>query len=292
MKNILIFCEGKVDGSQSLDIKILSKLLLGIEPKTIIPVGGKGSLFAYMDGYIKRGGVVKPDFAFGLRDRDFDFPIPSEINIIKSKSTNPQKEGGVQKRVFATYKTCMENYLLEPQILTTFITQNHKKLKELDVSDVSNWLKESAFAIRYYTAARHALGKVQIPIDIASTWTKGSGNIPTNLGHDFCLAESIKIIEAYRRPLESVTIDVLKVAFSAFSTIFDSQEHYDSEEYLVYSNGKDIVKSFNNVFNAKTKQSFPNWEDYYDFAIKEIDFKQFADLKKLFDIIEQASKSE
>ena len=282
MKNILIFCEGKVEGAQSLDTKILSKLLSGIEPKTIVPVGGKRSLSAYMDGYVKRGGVIKPDFIFGLRDRDFDFQIPSEVDIIE------QGNMGSKKRVFATYRTCMENYLLNPQILVQFLTENNITI---NLSDVSEWLKESAYTIRYYTAARHALGQVQISTKIVLTWTGGSGNIPTDLGQDFCLSESIKIIEAYRRPLESVTIDTFKNSFSEFSTVFDSQEHYASDEYLVYSNGKDIAKSFSSVFSGKTNRPFPSWENYYNFAIKEIDFKQFIDFKKLFDIIEQANKS-
>ena len=136
------------------------------------------------------------------------------------------------------------------------------------------------------------MGKVQIPTKIASTWTGGSGNIPNNLDEDFCLSESIKIIEAYRSPLEKVTIDALKNAFSDFSTVFDSPKHYASDNYLVYSNGKDIAKSFSSVFNTKMNLPFPSWKDYYNFAIEEIDFKQFADLKQLFDIIEQASKSE
>ena len=84
MKNTLIFCEGKDEG-QSLDIDILLKLVKGVSGVTIIPVGGKRSLLAFIDGYMKRGGVIKPDLSIGLRDRDFDFPIPAITSLIEAR---------------------------------------------------------------------------------------------------------------------------------------------------------------------------------------------------------------
>jgi hypothetical protein len=156
---------------------------------------------------------------------------------------------------------------------------------------VEEWLKESVRNIQFYTAARHALGKVQVAVKISTSWTGESGKLPKELDADFCLLEAKKIIESYLTSSNKVTISDLEIAFETFSKKFDLPEFYNSDNYLVYANGKDIQTSFSKVFQSHTKQSFPSWDDYYDFAIKETDFNKFEDFKQLHQIIGSALNS-
>jgi hypothetical protein len=278
MKNTLIFCEGKdILEGQSLDIHVLSKLLNGVSGVTIIPVGGKRSLLAFIDGYTKRGGVIKPDLSIGLRDRDFDFPIPTNKSLIETRDNKLN----AAKLVYASYRTCIENYLLDTATITQFI-ENMGINSPVDVSEI---MRQSAKDIRYYTASRHALGKVQIPVNIKTSWTNKSGQLPDSLDKKTILKESWQLIDNYRLPIEKVSFKKFKEAFQEFSNIFEDESHYINEDYLIYANGKDLAKSFSNQFQTIVGRPFPNWKDYYRFAIKEIDFTQFEDFKQLLDIV-------
>jgi hypothetical protein len=287
MKNLSIFCEGKTDqGRQSLDIKILNKYIKSAYPQiTIIPFGGKRSMKAFIDGYIQQKSVVSLDLCIGLRDRDFDFPVPSTSSIIPITDKSEKKQK-TEKMTFATYRTCIENYLFDPHLLAQFVL--FKKVKgqdKLQFSLTEEWLKESVQNIQFYTAARHALGKVQIAVKIHTTWTGESGKLPKELDANFCLSEARKIIEIYLNSSNKVKLSDLETEFDTFSKQFTTSEFYNSDDYLVYANGKDIQTAFSKVFQSYTKQPFPNWDEYYDFAIKETDFNKFEDLKELYQII-------
>lgn len=289
MKKISIFCEGKTEeGKQSLDIKILIKFIKSAYPQiTIIPFGGKRSMKAFIDGYIQQKGVVSMDLCIGLRDRDFDFPIPDKSSII-SIDEKSEKKQKTEKMIFATYRTCIENYLLDPNLLCQFvINEKVKGQQKLHASLTEEWLKESVRDIQFYTAARHALGKVQIPVKISTSWTGQSGKLPEKLDSSFCLTEAKNIVENYLTSTNSVTINNLEKAFETFSKKFASSIFYNSDDYLVYANGKDIQTSFSKIFESHTGHSFPSWDKYYDFAIKETDFNKFEDLKQFSQIIER-----
>lgn len=293
MKKISIFCEGKTEeGKQSLDIKILIKFIKSAYPQiTIIPFGGKRSMKAFIDGYIQQKGVVSMDLCIGLRDRDFDFPIPDKSSII-SVSEKSEKKQKTEKMIFATYRTCIENYLLDPNLLCQFvINEKVKGQQKLHASLTEEWLKDSVRDIKYFTAARHALGKVQIPVKISTSWTGQSGKLPEKLDSSFCFTEAKNIIQNYLTPLNSVTIENLEKEFDTFSKKFTSPIFYNSDDYLVYANGKDIQTSFSKVFESHTGHSFPSWDKYYDFAIKETDFNKFEDLKQLSQIIKKELNS-
>jgi hypothetical protein len=275
MKNTLIFCEGKnIDEGQSLDIHVLLKLLNGISGVTIIPVGGKRSLLAFIDGYTKRGGVIRPDLSIGLRDRDFDFPIPTNEALIETRDNALN----AAKLVYATYRTCIENYLLDPTLMSQFVATKGLNIQ----ADISEIMRQSAKDIRYYTASRHALGKVQVPVNIKTSWTNKSGQLPDSLDKKTIIKESRQMIVNYRSPIEKVTF---KNAFQDFSDVFEAETHYTNADYLIYANGKDLAKSFSNQFHTITGRPFPNWKEYYTFAIKEIDFTKFEDFKQLLDLV-------
>jgi hypothetical protein len=278
MKNTLIFCEGKnIDEGQSLDIHVLLKLLNGISGVTIIPVGGKRSLLAFIDGYTKRGGVIRPDLSIGLRDRDFDFPIPTNEALIETRDNALN----AAKLVYATYRTCIENYLLDPTLMRQFVATKGLNIQ----ADISEIMRQSAKDIRYYTASRHALGKVQVPVNIRTSWTNKSGQLPDSLDKKTIIKESRQMIVNYRSPIEKVTFKKFNDAFQDFSDVFEAESHYTNEDYLIYANGKDLAKSFSNQFHTITGRPFPNWKDYYTFAIKEIDFTKFEDFKQLLDLV-------
>jgi Protein of unknown function (DUF4435) len=278
MKNTLIFCEGKnIDEGQSLDTPVLLKLLNGISGVTIIPVGGKRSLLAFIDGYTKRGGVIRPDLSIGLRDRDFDFPIPTNEALIETRDNKLN----AAKLVYATYRTCIENYLLDATLMSRFVVTKGLNIQ----ADISEIMRQSAKDIRYYTASRHALGKVQVPVNIKTSWTNKSGQLPDSLDKKTIIKESRQMIVNYRSPIEKVTFKKFNDAFQDFSDVFEAETHYTKDEYLIYANGKDLAKSFSNQFHTITGRPFPNWKEYYTFAIKEIDFTQFEDFKQLLDLV-------
>ena len=281
MKKVFIFCEGKKEiNFQSLDIKILEKILTDIEGATIIPIGGKRSLGAFIDGYIERGGVIKPELSIGLRDRDFDFPIPSNESLIESR----ENKSGSAKVIYATYRTCIENYLIDDKLIQAFLDAENLHI----AGSIHEILEQSAKQIRYYTAARHALGKVQVPVKIKTTWTSGSGSLPNDFDKKYMLKESKTLIEKYRSPIEKVSFRKFRYAFKEFSELFENDEHYNNKQYLIYANGKDLAKSFSIQFENVTGKQFPNWQKYYIFAISKIDFLQFADFARLQSIIKNS----
>ncbi len=279
MDNIVLFCEGK---ETSLDYLVFNKLLTqqSLANITLIPLNGVGSSTAFVDGYIRRGGVLKIDRAYFIRDRDFDFPIPVQPGIIEVK-----RNGGLANNVsiYSSYRTTLENYLINARILHEFLSDQ----TPISQCDVQKLIENAARSILDYSIVRHALGKLRKSISLNTTWVpQGSGTLPdlTTLGSlDACRAKAHELINTYQREVAPLNIANFDQYLDSFQAQFSPSGFIQNDDYLVYFHGKDLQKAITKQVNDINIQL--SWPIYYKFAIDRIDFYRFEDYQQLMNIL-------
>ncbi|WP_238361068.1 hypothetical protein [Iningainema tapete] len=99
----VIFCEGK---QTSLDFRLLNRVVenLLIDKPTIVPSGSKFTFSIFTQGYFSREQATNQRYII-FRDRDFDAQPTDNIELIQLKS------------MFLTHRACVENYLLNADLL-------------------------------------------------------------------------------------------------------------------------------------------------------------------------------
>lgn len=122
----VIFCEGK---QTSLDNSLLEHLIRDLQaatPPTIVPAGSKFTFTIFAQGYFfPDEGTKQPYIVF--RDRDFDLPPAEDVCLLQIPT---------QPRVFLTHRSCIENYLLDADLLDQYWTE---KQREKDENPASRW---------------------------------------------------------------------------------------------------------------------------------------------------------
>ena len=284
MANTTLFCEGK---GTSLDYVIFSKLLQIVSNPssiTLVPLGGKFNSTAFVDGYIQRGGVVAIDKAFFLRDRDFDFPIPEIPSLI-----SVAERKGINRNVFiyASYRTTVENYLINSNLLHEFIERS----SPLSLVNVTQIVTEAAQTIVHYSAVRHALGKIRKPVALGTTWiVEGSGHLPNSpilQSLDQCMDKAEELINRFAQDADMISTNEFRRFADEFSQRFADRLFWENGEFLVWFHGKDLQKAITNQFiNQGVRFS---WTNYYRFAIDKIDFFQFTDYKSFIDALNEST---
>lgn len=296
-----IFCEGSAD---SLDMKVLEKVLEGLSPDTktpkIVPAGGKGNLPNFLQGYLSRGGVGSNDIntAIGFRDRDFDAPVPIEPQL--SSSRNP--------RIKLSYRATIENYLLSYDSLFRFIQEDRDKYRMIGINnldDARNVFEEEARNLKYYTASRHTLGVLRQAISMDTTWTQGSGELPNALDRADCLQKTIQLVENVKNKAQSLTNHAKTIVgvtetVSMITNAYIEQiyEHFidrfndtfiENQEYLIWYNGKDIQKAIKNRMPFRL-QGF-SFKKYYQYVLdsEHFNIQNFPDLIELRNILNGTS---
>ncbi len=263
---VVLFCEGRKD---SLDLKIYNKISPGSTKITIKPLGSKYGSFAHVEGYRQSGGInAKKKFVL-IRDRDFDFPVPQNPELIVAKE-NPENAF----YYYSTYKTTIENYLLSVKLLADFLEKEENFINTLVIN--------AAKQITNYSTVRHALGAIRVHNQRAeTTWTGGSGKISTILDKSFeeCCAEAIKLIDKFKNQFDHYNHAVFATKSNEFLTQFMADEFLTNSYFLDYYNGKDLEKSIS-ILAEKQKINI-DWDKYHDFAIDKIDFLGFPDMKQL-----------
>jgi hypothetical protein len=153
---VTIYCEGK---KGSIDFDILERIVQAIQIKgdsavQIRPIGGKQGAGAIIN-YIEQG-VASSKFKLFFRDRDFDFPIP------ESPILEPDRERGYQ---YFGYRNTIENYLFDPSVFWEFIVSDPRlvRFNLHSERDVKHVFVQAADRIKFYQAARHAMGKTSAP---------------------------------------------------------------------------------------------------------------------------------
>ncbi|MCO6478260.1 MAG: DUF4435 domain-containing protein [Phaeodactylibacter sp.] len=261
-----IFCEGNRDSwdKEVLEKIIASTQLIDIE---VVPVGGKGSLANFRDGYVKGNRLVKEDVqSLGFRDRDFDFPVPEKPQLIKAGNN-----------IYASYRTTIENYLLNPKQLFQFIQEKEHldKLKESSRSleGVKTIFRETALELKYYAAARCALGEVRKSIRLDTTWRSRSGDLPDDLSREHCLNEAIQLVQYAASQASSYTIEAITKSFERFLERFD-EEFFQNESYLIWFNAKDLQT----LLKPKLFVTDFSFKGYYKYSLEHFQYTQFPDL--------------
>ncbi|MCU0347807.1 MAG: DUF4435 domain-containing protein [Saprospiraceae bacterium] len=262
-----IFCEG---GAKSHDRRILDTLILELAVKPrLVTAGSKRGMPAFIDGYFSGQRAVSPAFQIAFRDRDFDFPIPDKQSLIYTD----------KKRLFASYRTTIENYLIAPDILFNFIEA--KGISDTGITNEASsklFLDEVAAELKFYSAARHTLGSMRENLDFGTTWMPKSGALPESLEKEYCIEKSLMLIEPSREKSSNLSVDIFEKRYSEFLGKFD-QSFFEKGDYLIWFNGKDLMELIrkrlaNTTFSEKA---------YFDFAHQYFDFRKFPDLTELFD---------
>jgi hypothetical protein len=272
-KATYVFCEG---GGNSHDGKILGKLFdeLTFKP-VLIPSGGKRGMAAFVQGYFSGAKVVSSDTKLAFRDRDFDFPVPDMPSLIETEKI----------WMFAGFRTSIENYLLDSKIFFDFLDQNH--IRDTGIENPENaklLFDEVALELKYYSAARHSLGKIRARMDFDTTWTHGSGDLPKSLAEAYCINKSLQLIEPIRLKSVNLTEEVFQTHFAVFLEKFNDV-FFENADYLIWFSGKDIMEA---IHRRLGRQKFSP-KLYYNFAHKQFDFRKFPDLTELFDKLNNLS---
>lgn len=268
----LLFCEGE---PHSLDYRLLSRLLRGKPPTTlIVPSGGKQGLRSFIRGRL--AGYPSPPRYLAFRDRDFD--VEPSVNVVLIA---PQPD----KPVFFTHRAAVENYLLDATLIDSYWTAlsqdapSWSHANSPGVSDIRSWMDEAARQITSYEATRWALSRLK-PADrwpeLSTTWTEGSGYLPASVTEDDCLAQAKTLVSDYKAATSNVSDESLVDYYQRFSARFAVSEFVDRCEYLVWFHGKDLAKTMQRMRpNSISMQHFCGW------AVEHVDWNQHVDLRQL-----------
>jgi hypothetical protein len=277
--SVMLFCEGD---NSSPDRKVLEKLFPN--PPIIVPLGGKFGSPAYIEGYLKAGRVIQPKYAFLLKDRDFDYPIPETAQLIDAKPKN----GSNGRFFYATYRSAIENYLIDSQLVCNFLVQKGLAITQEEIHSV---FKEAALAIKEYSAVRHALGKLRKPLNLKTTWVKeGSGHLPTLetlMSLELLKKEAHVLISEFEDSANSISIEDFDKILKDFKDRFDAESFWQNNEYMIWFHGKDLQKAISHQFEIQ-KIKIGSWDSYFTYAMENIDFvNKFPELKEFQQIVIQ-----
>lgn len=273
----VVFCEGQTG---SLDYRLLDILLDGIpEPPTIVPCGSKFGFPNFASGYFS-GNTNVPWIAF--RDRDFDKEPPTEPALLQLNS----------RKVFLSHRTTIENYLLDAVLIHRYWTEKFLQSTKIPSSRwawgdspgeaaIREEIETAAREISDYQAVRWALGHLTnvggARKQLATTWTKNSGNLPQSLKLEACRKEAVELIRRFREAVDQVSEDIFDQRLTEYLIRFRQESFWSEKKYLIWFQGKDIQKAINQRNNH-----FLQWEAFFDWALSpseaRIDIGAYPDL--------------
>lgn len=264
---LTIYCEG-TRRSHDYDLihKIVKDKLVQIQP-----IGSKRGAEAFIEDCENQKGGAEAFIFF--RDRDFDVAVPEKPSLIKQGTT------------FYSYRTTIENYLFDAHCFFAFL-ENKKLNRQYKIhspKEVQNTFIKAAKKISYYQALRHTMAQMRDSTDGATTWLKGnSGSLPYPLDDKMRYRQkALDSVKETSTQTEINTEEAFDATLDAFSTRFDNEDFYLASQYLIWFQGKDFAKSL-----SLTLPQFP-MAQYYKFAKKYFDYRQFEDLVELREIIEK-----
>ena len=282
-----IFCEGK---QNSLDYKLLNRVIKGIGHKcTIVPAGSKFTFSVFASGYFSQVKSTNQRYIV-FRDRDFDAKPNSKVQLVPLYDRASNK-------VFLSYRACIENYLLDANLLHNYwVAKYTEKLENPSsrwghgdspgVEAIAAWIEDSARNLQDYQSVRWALGDLlrmsASRQQLKTTWTKGSGELPAFLSLQDCKTEALELINQFKQAIDTVTIEEFEASLSAYVEKFQQDDFWIKEEYLIWFDGKDIQKEM-----QRQKSQYPALKAFFDWAVTELEISQHPDLIELRTKIEQ-----
>lgn len=280
----VIFCEGK---QKSLDAKLLERVLetMPVERPTIVPSGGKFTFSVFAQGYFFPDETVNQRYIV-FRDRDFDTEPTTNIQLLQ------------WQRQFLTHRTCVENYLLDVDLIHSYWVEEYtNKLNNPSskwghgnspgIEAILAWIEASARSIQQYQAVRWALANLlQISAErsqLKTTWTGGSGTLPSSVALQDCKTEAESLIKRFREAVDTVTQDRFEESLATYQNRFAQEEFWAQQQYLIWFHGKDIRKAM----QKQQPQYISLYDSFCNWAIAQLDITEYPDLIELRTKIEE-----
>ncbi|NEQ69119.1 MAG: DUF4435 domain-containing protein [Symploca sp. SIO1B1] len=281
----IIFCEGD---KTSLDYPLLGRIVDNqVDNYTIVPAGGKFSFSNFIQGYLSGSKSANQQYLV-FRDRDFDFEPTTKIQLLELTNSR----GNLL--VFLTHRACIENYLLDAELIHDYWEEMYKKKQESDskwghkdspgVATISEWIETSAKNLQAYQAVRWALGDLvrmsAAREHLKTTWTDNSGELPNSLELQFCKSEALELINQFRGNVENIKPEIFEESLIKYQEKFDLEDFWKKEEYLTWFHGKDIQKEM-----QRQKNHYISLASFFKWAITKLDLDKHQDIKELQDKI-------
>jgi len=276
----ILFCEGQGDPDHpsGLDTRLLNRLLQGKPPGTVIqPAGGKYQMRAFIRGRLAGEGAQANYLAF--RDRDFDAQPTPDASLIPFRSGQP---------IYMPYRAAVENYLIDASLIDNYWNEqstapNWKHGPCPGVGQIASWIDEAADLLIAYQATRWALASLK-PGDrwpeISTTWTRGSGYLPSSLNEEDCLNEAKTLVNDFRSQTAGVSETGLEINFRSFLERFSAEGFLNHQEYLVWFHGKDLKKAM-----QKLRLQGISLDHFLGWSVENFDWEQHRDLRELASLI-------
>jgi len=271
----IIFCEGK---QTSLDSMLLNKIVDGLSDKpTIVGAGSKFTFSVFAEGYFSQKMANQRYIIF--RDRDFDVTPTPDIQLLKSS------------KMFLTHRACIENYLLDANLIDTYWKVKHQEKMDNSSSKwghgdspgfeaIATWIENGAHSLTDYQAVRWALGDLTqmraTRTQLKTTWTEGSGNLPQSLSGTDCHNEAVKLVEKFRESIGTVTLDKFESSLTKYQDKFAQAKFWEQKQYLIWFHGKDIQKAM-----QRQESHYISLKSYFSSIIEQFDVTKHLDLVEL-----------
>ncbi|MCD8486443.1 MAG: DUF4435 domain-containing protein [Desertifilum sp.] len=281
----VIFCEGK---QRSLDIQLVERILEEIptERPTIVSSGSKFTFSIFAQGYFFPNETPREGYLV-FRDRDFDAQPPDSAQLIQLGN----------QRIWLTYRACVENYLIDAELIDTYWREQYTEKQENPISKwghgnspgieiIAQWIEASARSLQDYQAVRWALGDLlrlgAARSQLKTTWTAGSGKLPSSLLLQDCQTEALRLIQEFRQAVDTVTQERFETSLATYQQKFSQPEFWLHQEYLIWFHGKDIQKAM-----QKHQPRYIALNAFFNWAVSRVDISQHPDLVELQAKIEQ-----
>jgi len=280
----IIFCEGK---PSSLDYRLLNRVVDSLpgDRCTIVPVGSKFGFSTFAEGYFSGKTAVNPKYIV-FRDRDFDVQPTPNCGLLQLDNRSGNKPMAL------SYRTCVENYLLDADLIHTYWTEKYNEKQTTwghqnspGVDRISESIETSARNLQDYQAVRWALGDLvnmsTARQQLKTTWTK-KGKLPNSLNLQDCKNQALQLVNQFRLAVGAVTWDKFEDNLVSYQQRFNQEEFWTEKQYLIWFNGKDIQKEI-----QRQDSKYISLNSFFDWAIPQLDITQHPDLIELRTKIEQ-----
>ena len=273
-----VFCEGKIN---SLDYRILYRIVENLSEKvTIVPSGSKFTFSIFAGGYFSANRQNNQKYLV-FRDRDFDIRPTTEIKLLQFSNI---------KQDFLSHRACIENYLLNAELIHHYWSDKYKEKQENPaskwgykdspgISILNNWIKQAALSIKDYQAIRWALADLQFGesrVQIKTTWTGGSGKLPKSFLYSDCKQEALNLIATFQTSVKNVNQDRFEESLSYYQQLFSQDNFWEEQQYLIWFHGKDLQKAM-----QKQKSQYISLSHFFNWATDYVELNEHSDLMEL-----------
>lgn len=273
----VIFCEGK---QTSLDFRLINRVIenISVNKPTIVPSGGKFTFSIFVEGYFSKNETKNKNYIV-FRDRDFDKKPTDNIELVKLGS------------MLLTHRACVENYLLNSDLIhnywvTKYIEKQNNPISRWGHGDspgiiaISTWIEQAAKSLQDYQVVRWALADL-IELSgsrqqLKTTWTGGSGKLPSSLTLQDCQSEALTLINQFQQAISTVTQDRFLESIAIYQQQFSQPNFWSDKQYLIWFHGKDIQKAM-----QQQQSQYISLNPFFDWALNQIDVNQHPDLIEL-----------